>query len=82
MATGVTITESDEHESPLDRVRYGHKRTQKGWGYETSVTVHRMPGEDGKSWMARTQHALRMARAIAEQERDERDRADAVRGCQ
>lgn len=80
MATGVTITDDDEHESALDRVRYTHKRTQKGWGYETSVTIHRLAGENGRAWIARSMHALRDARRIAEQERDERDRADGQRG--
>lgn len=80
MALGITMEDDGEYESPLDKVRYAHKRTAKGWSYETSVTIHRMPGEDGRTWMARSKLALGQARTIAVEERDMRDRLDAQRG--
>ncbi len=80
MTDRMTIDTDDDHVSPHDSVRYKHDRTAKGWRYETSVTIHRLPGEDGKAWIARSAYALADARKVAERERDERDNADARRG--
>lgn len=71
---------SEDVESSADRIRTGFKRTAKGWSYEQTVTTHRLPGEPGNSWLARHALALRQARTIGENERNERDRADAHRG--
>jgi hypothetical protein len=76
----LTLEADDDHVSPHDSVRYKHDRTAKGWRYETSVTIHRLPGEDGRAWIARSALALKDARRVAEAERDERDHADARRG--
>jgi hypothetical protein len=70
------VTDERAASHSADRVRYMHAKTAKGWNYETTVEIHRMPGEDGRTWLARSARALKDAREIAVTERDERNRMD------
>lgn len=74
--TGSSTSEDGTGEHKDDYVRTKLNRTAKGWAYEQTLITHRLPGEAGQQWLARHALALRQARSIGENERDDRDRAD------